>query len=439
MSQKQQQAVNKEFTNIFTTLSARVEVFQTTQKGFLENYFNEIKENIIGLSEREIDVTSAVYGICLTDDALKNYSIKQFAEDINYLRSLIPEKIEEKVEEDNLPNLPAEKRSTLADRVKTAIETETDFMKVLAAYYQANSIIEKVINEFNNDLIVHHTNDRPEIVITSLLIRNHLLDLYEKIAFIYASANVEVDLRFVTAQIKVSIERLIHPKSPLDSQNMIFQQIKEKYPLGYGDDLYWDLSEQIIYKEYYPKLKNMLQPLIDEAISEKIKSRETMQNKMDQVKVQNIAAHSKENIRAKVDSLIFETFQFGRTFDDNARGKMQRAVETVLKRMALEEFGMQDIPNISKFKEYFDKEFFIPIFNEYPKLYLPFIDIRDYRAFVQDPLGTVEKQQTYVLSQFWFAMRKHTRMSNPGPSQLAHAFSMVMYEVMNNSKVQNFD
>ncbi|MCY3410209.1 MAG: hypothetical protein INQ03_01105 [Candidatus Heimdallarchaeota archaeon] len=444
----QQQAINKEFANIFTTLSARVEVFQTTQKGFLENYFNDLKQELPELNDKEIDTASAVYGICITDDALKNYTIKQYAEDINYLQSLIPEVIEDdKVEEgekdeDSLPthNLPKkDEPKTLADRVKSAIESETALMKVLTAYYQANSIIERAINNFNNDLIIHHVNERPEIVITSLLIRNHLLPLYENIVFIYKSAGIDVDLRFVTAQVKISIEKLLHPKKETPSMSIVFHEIEGIYPLGFGSDLYWDLSEQIIYVDYYPKLKAMLQPQIDEAMDVKIKSRETMMNKMEQVKSQERNAHSIENIRAKVDSIIFESFHFNRPFNDDARIKMQRAVEQVLKRMALEEYGIQDIPNIEKFLDYFNREFFHPIFSEYVQLYLPFIDIREYRAFVQDPLGTVEKQKAYITNQFWFQMRKYGGANKPNPSQLAHAFSMVMYDLMNNKKVLDFE
>lgn len=466
-SESIQKQITKEFANLFTALSSRVQVFQTTQKDFLDTLTPTIAEVLPILNAEELETAAAIYGISLTDEAIKGYEISHFAEDIKYLRSLIPdEEVKEKIDEvketsskplieqledpsspestetpeepDTTSPEPSQQPRTLAERAKQAIESETVFMKVLTAYYQANSSIEKSLVNFNNDLILHHINERPEIVITSLLIRGHFLRLYTNIVKIYEAIPIEVDLRFVSAQIQIAVERLLDPKAVSESQAAVFLKIKERYPLAYGEDLYWDLSEQVLYSKYYPKIKEMLQPQIDEAKREKELARESLLNSMERSKVQPQQG-SIESIRSKVDSLIFEVFQFHRAFDDNSRVKMQKAVESVLKRMALLEYGSQDIPDLSKFTQYFTNEFFKPIFDEYPQMYLPFTDIRLYRDFVDDPKTHIEKHQDYIVNQFWFKMRRHTRTSNPGSSQLAHAFAMVMYDILNDDRVQNFD
>lgn len=478
-----QSAITAEFANLFTALSARVEVFQSTQSDYLEELRPQIKLVLQELDEQETSVAVAIYGICLTDDAIKNYEIFQFADDIKYLQSLITDdEIEEEtvteetiVEESKLdppkdersvfqppdhlnplkkkeltdeerfqravslkpiPSAVKEEPSTWTSRAQEAIATETKFMKVLTAYYQSNVLIEKVLIDFNHDLILHQTNERPELVITSLLIREHLLRLFEDISKIFLRVPIIVDLRYIAAQIHVAFNRIIKPDQKSQSQAEIFESIAEWYPLAFGDDLYWDLSEQVIYSKFYLQIKEILQPQIDQAKEERDKTREVLKNVMEGSKARPQQG-SMEQLRAGIDSLIFESFHFNRPFDVDRRTKMQKSTESVLKRMALLEYGSQDIPNMDRYSQYFDEELFFPIFNEYKQLYLPFVDVRYYNSFINEPEAHIEEHKDYILSQFWFAMRKHGAKDNPGPGQLGFAFAMVLYDLMNDKKVQD--
>ncbi len=454
MNREEQKAIYKEFSNIFTSLSARVDVFKATQSNFIDLNFDKIKQVLGELPKQDLDLVVAIYGICIMDDVIKSYTIKEFAEDIKYLYSISKEI--EKIKQSKIPleeqielyekntvqikeeNEKTEEFETLSDRILKS-KNDTLFMRILTAYYQSNSIIEKSINNLNSDLIIFKANNKPELIITSLLIRKHLLPMFDKMVSIYSSAEINIDLRFITAQIIISFERIISPNKKTPSIAHIYEDLKKEYPLGSGSDLYWDLSEQLIYNRYYPKLCELLSEQIKNAANEIKMRNETMKNKLEQLKKQMPGVPTTESIRSKVDSLIFETLNFNRNFDDNARSKFQKAVESVLKRMTMEEFGVQDIPQYDKFIDYFNREFFTPIFDEYPAFYLQFIDIRDYRSFVHNPKKLIEEQKEFILNQFWFRMRRHMRTSNPNSSQLAYAFSMVMYDILNDDRIRNFD
>ncbi|MHA2248800.1 MAG: hypothetical protein ACXAD7_00495 [Candidatus Kariarchaeaceae archaeon] len=454
MSQKTknfQKEITTEFSNLFTTLTSRVQVFQSTQKKFLENLNPTIAKILPNILSDDIEIAAAIYGICLTDNALENYEIEQFSEDIGYLKSLLEndlqevkdvkkeifEPIADKYTKDLVamtsPTSSA-KRTTWSERAKQAIETETVFMKLLTAYYQANSYVKKEITFLANDLILHLTNERTDQIIISLLIREYLIPLYNNIVKIYESVPINVDLRYISGQIIVALERLLYSSKNSTSQANHFLRIKETYPLGYGDDLYWDLSKEVLMKIYYPLLKNKFQSQVNEAKKYRVPMKKIPDS--DRLKLQQ---GTTESIRSKIKSFISEIFQFNRTFDHNRRMMMQRTMETVLKQMALQKYNAQDIPSLEKFTNYFNEEFLRPLFDEYPQLYMPFIDIRYYKDFVNDPLDHINNHHDYVLSQFWFAIRRHTKTANPNSSQLAHAFSMVMFDVLHDDRVRNSD
>ena len=441
-----QQEITDEFANAFTSLSARVEVFQTTQESFVQSLIPQIQEVLPDLTEENLRVASAIYGICLTDEAIKNYEPSQFAQDVKYLIEIMPDeestpeiiKEAEATREVNATNeMKSSNAKTLQERTKEAMLQETVFMATLASYYKSNSIIESALNELNNDIVLLNINNRAEIAITSILIRTHLLPLYNHIYSLYKATGTEIDLRFITSQIIFGIKNLIRENSENESQYSLFSKIKENYPLGHGDDLYWDLAISQIYSVFYDKLKHLLQPKIDEGIKNKEEAIETMRAQMNAKAPEQ---GTDESLRSKVDSMIFETIQFGRTFDGQRKAKLAQLIESLLKRMALKEYGVQDIANRERYTEYFMEEFF-PVMLEYPQFLLPFIDIRYYRNFSDNPLEHFEKQKIYMMNQFWFRMRKngYKTKSSSMPYDIANAFAELLYDILNDPKVLSFE
>lgn len=425
-----QKELTEEFAKVFTSLTSRVEVFEITQDSFIESLVPQIQEVMSHLSREELRNGAAIFGICMTDGVLANYSAKQFAQDVNYLMALLPKDTTSLVK----PTLGND--VSLTERAAHAKAHKSAFMKLLTVYYQSMEIIETTINQFNKDLILHQINYREELVILSILIRQFLLPLYEHLYQLYKTVDVDVDLRFITAQAIYSILNLLEPKRETKSQAEIFENLVQTYPLGSGDDLYWDLAYTQLYSVYYPRLKDLLKDQIEAG---RKKKQEALESIRAQMSVQQPDTDSDDNLRAKIDSIIFESVQFNRRFDGDKQLKLQRVSESVLKRLALREFGKQDIPNKKKYLDYFMQEFF-PIFLEYPQFLLPFIDVRYYRAFSDDPLGHFEKQKPYIMNQFWFKMRKNGYVAgSSGPSEFAAAFAKLIFDILNDEKVRTFD
>jgi hypothetical protein len=444
-----QKAITEEFSKAFTSLSARVEVFQTTQESFVESLIPKIKSVLPELNELDLKNVSAIYGICITDEVLANYEPEQFSEDLKYLMYLMKVQSSD-AEETNIsedlrriqvqPEVVSKKskdQSSWADRTQKAMASETKLMKLLAAFYQANSVIAKGLILLENDIILHNINQRQEIAITSILIREHLLPLYESIYQIYFAINIDVDLRFITAQIIYSIENLVNPKREVRSQAQMHAEISKSYPLGSGDDIYWDLADTLIYKPYYEKLKDLLKGHIEKGINEKQVALESIRASMGAKAPEQ---GTDESLRSKVDSLIFETMQFNRPFDGQRKEKLRQLLESLLKRRALQEFGVQDISDRSKYTDWFMEDFF-PIMRDYPQMLLAFIDIRHYRDFSADPIGHFNKHEAYMMNQFWFRMRKNGYKSreNSTPYEISAAFAEIVFDVLNDPKVMSFE
>ncbi len=454
MDRSAQQAVADEISKAFSSLAAKIDVFKITQDSFVESLLPQILPFLDGIDGKDLKDLAALYGICLTDESLRNYTPEGFAEDVAYLKSLI--KIEEEVDieqkegstegekeiegKEDLSPIPSIKDNVppkdWSQRLEKATKEQSPLIRGLTAYYQSNIDILNFLTAITNDIVLHNVNERIDLAISSILIREHIIPLLDRLYSIYFNSGIEIDLRFLVAQIQYGIEAYIDSNSPFKNFYQRFLDLKKEYPLGEGSDLYWDISKLLIYDKYYLKLKELVSPIIEEQKKEREESAKAIKNILNAPKPRQ---GSTESIRSQVDSLIFESVRFGRPFEGEQRIKAQRLIETVLKRMALEEFGKQDIPQMEKYKEYFMKEFFEPIMKEYPQFLLPFIDVRLYQDFTSDPIAHFEKNQNYIMNQFWFKMRKLGYPPRGTPNQIAAAFAGLLQEVLNDPRVKSFE
>lgn len=453
MDRGTQLAVANEISKAFSSLAAKIDVFKITQDSFVETLIPQLKPFLKEISEKDLRDIAALYGICLTDESLRNYTPEGFAEDVAFLKSLI--QIEEKPTQEDLPlekeedleiqskedlkplpNLSQDSTQDWSERLEKATLEQTHLIRGLTAYYQSNIDIFNFLTAITNDIVLHNVNERIDLAISSILIREHIIPLIDRLYNVYLNSGIKIDLRYLVAQIQYGIETYLDPNIPFKNFTNRFEELKSVYPLGEGEDLYWDMWKLLIYDKYYTQLKELVQPIIDEQRKERAESARAMKNILDAPKPRQ---GSTESIRSQVDSLIFEAVRFGRPFEGPQRIKAQRLIETVLKRMALEEFGKQDIPQMEKYKEYFMKEFFDPIMKEYPQFLLPFIDVRLYQDFTKDPLAHFEKNKSYILNQFWFRMRKLGYPPRGTPNQIAAAFAGLLHEVLNDPRVKSFD
>ncbi len=466
VSRNLQNEITEEYAKVFTSISSRIEVFQTTQGEYVNSLVEKIKQHL-NYEDREIRNLAALYGICLTDESLVDYDVTSFVKDVNYLSTIIPssyntETDEKEIEESNpvseeitQPEQIEEKQievkgrsdlkpipkkfvqsintPTWQERTSNANKGETPLVKVLSAYYQANIFNVSAINLFIKDLILHNVNERIPLAISSILIREHLIPLIDHIYQLYKSSGVELDLRYAIAHISYGFKGITRENLENISIFDLYENLSNTYPLSSGDDLYWDLTKSQIFEVYYDKVKLMVQPQIDEAIKQKKESKEASQNLLN---VKQPRQGATESLRANVDRMIFEAIHFNRPFMGEQRIKAKRLIETILRRRALEEFGKQDIPHMEKYREYFLNDFFYPIMKEYPQFLVLFIDVRYYKEFTENPQEHFEKNREYIMNQFWFRMNKMGYVPRANSTQIANAFAGLLQEILNDPRVK---
>ncbi|MFW9852355.1 MAG: hypothetical protein ACFFDS_05405, partial [Candidatus Thorarchaeota archaeon] len=99
-----------------------------------------------------------------------------------------------------------------------------------------------------------------------------------------------------------------------------------------------------------------------------------------------------------------------------------------------EEFGVQDIADQQKYMHYILDTWF-SIFEEYPQMCLPLIDVKQYTKFISDPVKYIKENKQIIIQQLQFKIRRHTKGERFTPSNLAHAFSHIIYEIVTNPSV----
>jgi hypothetical protein len=77
------------------------------------------------------------------------------------------------------------------------------------------------------------------------------------------------------------------------------------------------------------------------------------------------------------------------------------------------------------------------IFEEYPQMALPIIDIRQYAKFVTDPHTYIEENRDTIIQQLQFKIRRLTKGERFTPSNLGNAFAVILYEALSNPTVQS--
>ncbi len=66
---------------------------------------------------------------------------------------------------------------------------------------------------------------------------------------------------------------------------------------------------------------------------------------------------------------------------------------------------------------------------------LPLIDVKQYTKFVSDPVAYIEENKQTIIQQLQFKIRRHTKGERFTPSNLANAFSLIIYEIVTNPSV----
>ena len=210
------------------------------------------------------------------------------------------------------------------------------------------------------------------------------------------------------------------------------------YPLSQGEDILYDLITKIILSSYFDKLMVSLkskieqkQVLLSEQLS--ISTHQFYSPKKESSDYSNV-----DQILAAVEKTLVETLKMQKELTEQKIKALEKNIERVLRNMASEEFGVQDIVDPQRYMQYLQDTWF-KIFEEYPQIALPLIDIKLYAKFIVDHKALIEEHKTAITQQLQFKIRRHTKGERFTPSNLALAFSKILFEILTNSTVLSLD
>ena len=404
--------IMNEFRNIYSTLESKIRYFVQTQPTFLNELRRELKTEIGFLSPHKKDMALAIYGIIVTEDILKKYDAQVYADDITALLEATGKKMS---------------------------CTDDEFVGLLSSFINSLKTISSSVN-----YIVHHFIELSsldidsEIVKTILNVRNFNPAMTESYLF-FEVGEFSVDLRFIAAVFAYTLERTMfeeHLASSVNSTGKIYSRFKNKYPFSTDEDILYDLINKLLIEEYHEPLQDAFQRTIEKRHEEFEEKTADLRKEFQAVDQHKVDQGKIEQLLAAIEQTLFETLKLRRETTETKRINLERNIEKVLRRMALEEFGVQDIADQERYLQYLLDTWF-GIFEEYPQMCLPLIDIRLYAKFVSEPYEFIEENKKTIIQQLLFRIRRLTKGDRYTPNNLAHAFAVILFEFLTNTTVQS--
>ncbi len=403
-----------EVKGLYSKLEAQIKNFVITQPTFLGELRQQLKMDIGFLSPQKKDMVLAVYGIIMTEDIVKDYNPQFYAEDISALLDA------------------ANKKNQI---------TDDEFVGLLASFIICLKSVFSASNIIIQGLIHLGGMGIEKDIIAAILIQRNLLPAFSEANFCFEAGEFEMDLRFITALFASSIESYFEKneiKEKAKSTGQLYSEFCNKYPLSQGEDILYDLITKIFLSSYFDELMDSLKLRIEQKqtlLSEQL----SISKHQFHSPIQVSSGYSKvEQILAAVEKTLFETLKLHKELTEQKIEALEKNIERVLRRMAIEEFGVQDIANPQQYMQYFQEAWF-NIFDEFPQMALPLIDIKLYAKFISDHEALIEEHKTSIIQQLQFKIRRHTRGERFTTSNLALAFSKILFEILTNSTVLSLD
>ncbi len=403
-----------EVKGLYSKLESQIRNFVITQPTFLGELRQQLKMDIGFLSPQKKDMVLAVYGIIITEDIVKDYNPKFYAEDISALLE--------------------------ATNKKNQI-TDDEFVGLLSSFIVCLKLVFSASNIIIQGLIDLGGMGIEYDIIAAILIHRNLLPAFSEANFCFEAGEFEMDLRFITALFASSIENYFEKNEIIEkarSTGHLYIEYRKKYPLSQGEDILYDLITKIFLSSYFDKLMDSLKLKIEQKqnlLSEQL----SISKHQFHSPTKETSDYSKvEQILAAVEKTLVETLKLQRELPEQKILALEKNIERVLRRMASDEFGVQDIADTQRYMHYLQDTWF-NIFEEYPQMALPFIDIKLYAKFISDHVAIIEEYKTSIIQQLQFKIRRHTKGERFTPSNLALAFSKILFEILTNSTVLSLD
>ncbi len=403
-----------EVQGLYSKLEAKIKNFVITQPTFLGELKMQLKMDIGFLSPHKKDMVLAVYGIIITEDIVKDYNPQFYAEDISALLE--------------------------ATNKKNQI-TDDEFVGLLASFIVCLKSVFSAFNTILQGLVDLGGMGIEYDIIAAILINRNLLPAFSEANFCFEAGEFEMDLRFITALFASSIENYFEKNELLEkakSTGQLYIEFCSMYPLSQGEDILYDLITKIFINTYFDKIMDSLKTIIEQKqtlLSEQL----SISKHQFHSPTKKLSDRSKiEQILAAVEKTLVETLKLRKELTEQKIRILEKNIERVLRRLASQEFGTQDIVDSQRYLQYIQDALF-KIFEEFPQMALPLIDIKLYAKFISDHEALIEEHKTSIIQQLQFKIRRHTKGERFTPTNLALAFSKILFEILSNSTVLSLD
>ena len=399
-----------DFNKLYSTLESKIRHFVQTQPTFLDELRKQLKTDIGFLSPQKKDMALSIYGIIITEDIIKKYDALYYAEDISALLEA------------------TDKKNSC---------TDDEFVGLLASFLISLKRVTQAMSITIQNFIDLSSMSIEDEIITAILIRRNLFNALSEANLCYEIGEFPIDIRFVASIFTHSIEAILKDQETISktkSIGNIYHDLITKYPLSEGEDLLYDVITFSILEPYFETLK--------ESFESRIKSKKKILEEQITIAKQEFQIPSQtkqdqgriEQMFAAIEQTLYETIKFRREMNEIRRQKMERNIEIALRRMAIDEFGVQDIGEPQKYFNYLLDTWF-SVFEEYPQMALPLIDIKQYSKYVENPDEYIKENRSTIIHQLQFKIRRHTGGDRYTPTNLAKAFSMILFEILTNKTV----
>ncbi|MHA1953697.1 MAG: hypothetical protein ACW96U_07115 [Candidatus Heimdallarchaeaceae archaeon] len=399
-----------EFRNMYSKLDSKIKQFVRTQPTFLNEIRQKLKTDIGFLSPQKKDMALSIYGIIITEDILKSYEPHFFADDIS-----------------SLLNATDKKMSCTDDEFVGLLAS---FINILKSIKKSTKIIFQNFTDLRKKGI---QND----VIETLLIQRNFSPALSEANLHFEVGEFEVDMRFLSAIFAYFIELSLEQSEIIESAESagkLYAKAISKYPISKGEDIFYDMINTILIEPYLSQLNRSLSS--DAVISQLVQKAEIERSEPEEEIASQpafIQGRIEKVLKIFQDSLS-KRLKVGKEIDESWKMQIESNIEMILDWKAVNEFGKKDLDEQHHYLKYLFDIWF-EVFEEFPQMSLPIIEIEQFTRFIDDPTIFMEETKKAITHKLTNILQEKTKDDGFTPRSLAVAFTLISFELLTNPEV----
>lgn len=314
----QKSHLTKEFEEQFGNLSSRISLIQKTQAETLKQYLTQLTEEIPTNLKK---IVAAAYILCLTEEVFQ-VTFDNFQKDFLTFCSAL--------------GLELRESSEISDE-EFILNYLNPFVKVLSV---SSNTFQEMLKTFIVDLATGYSGD----LVKTLVIMNFYSPLFHEIMNILQK---DVDLRFICAILTTTAEDFIDRKSRLRKGQEIgdfsiaalYEEFKNRYPLGHGEDLIFDMCNTLAIERTWSSLQELVKREIEELSESIITQREDSLAQYKATLAQEKEKYSDDYYVSMITGRLFEVFVMERSMSDTLRTGIVNAIDVMIRRYLIDKHG----------------------------------------------------------------------------------------------------